>query len=181
MKHFVIDIETLGVSQQSVVLSIGAVEFDPKGQKIIDEFYQELRLEDQVGRMTDIGTVRWWIKQIVEHPERASIFLNENRCPVRNALNLLREFLGGFPSKENPRCIWACDPDFDLSILNNLYSSYQLASPWAYYEGKSIRTIRHLTDDLFSRVHFEKTHNSLEDCVRQAKEVMHFYQSVGSK
>lgn len=179
-KHFMIDIETLSTAKNAVVLSIGAVHFDPKTGVIIDEFYKELRLSDQANHKIDISTVQWWMKQVAEHPERAKVFeqgdINEH-CPVRNALILLRDFLG-----DDKKCVWACDPDFDLDILATLYADYDLTVPWKYYEPKSVRTIRMLAEELgLPKLEATKTHNALEDCIRQANEVITVYQHLGVK
>lgn len=179
-KHIMIDIETLSTAKNAVVLSIGAVHFDPKTGVIVDEFYKELRLSDQANRKVDISTVQWWMKQVAEHPERASIFeqgdINEH-CPVRNALILLRDFLG-----DGEKCVWACDPDFDLDILSTLYADYDLTVPWKYYEPKSVRTVRMLAEELgLPKLEVTKTHNALEDSIRQANEVITAYQRLGVK
>lgn len=174
-KHFMVDIETLSTAVNSVVLSIGAVEFHPFSGEILNEFYQELRLQDQNDRKIDQGTVAWWIKQVAEHPERAAIFLGENKAPVRNALLLLEAFLGEsqVSNNANKKCIWACDPDFDSAILDNLYKEYKLKTPWQYYETRSVRTVREL-----AKIHsiglpeFVKSHNALDDCKRQVAEIV---------
>lgn len=180
VKHIMIDIETLSTAKNAVVLSIGAVHFDPKTGVILDEFYKELRLSDQANRKADLNTVQWWIKQVANHPERASIFEQDDigkRCPVRNALILLRDFLGG-----DKKCVWACDPDFDLDILATLYADYDLNVPWKYYEPKSVRTVRLLAEELgLPKLDVTKTHNALEDCIRQAKEVHRVYFNMGVK
>lgn len=176
-KHFMVDIETLSTAVNTVVLSIGAVEFDIVSGAIHNEFYQELRLQDQNDRKIDQGTVAWWIKQVAEHPERAAIFLGENKAPVRNALLLLEAFLGEsqVSYSANKKCIWACDPDFDCAILDNLYKEYKLKTPWQYYETRSVRTVREL-----SKIHsiglpeFVKSHNALDDCKRQVAEIVEF-------
>lgn len=179
-KHIMIDIETLSTAKNAVVLSIGAVHFDQKTGVILDEFYKELRLSDQANRKVDIGTVQWWMKQVAEHPERARIFeqgdINEH-CPVRNALILLRDFLG-----DDKKCVWACDPDFDLDILATLYADYDLPVPWKYNEPKSVRTMRMLgKEGGLPKKEEIATHNALEDCIRQAKEVSAVLQGLGVK
>lgn len=185
VKHIMIDIETLSTAKNAVVLSIGAVHFDPKTGVILDEFYKELRLSDQANRKVDIGTVQWWMKQVAEHPERARIFeqgdINEH-CPVRNALLLLRDFIESHRPIEQDFCVWACDPDFDLDILATLYADYDLTVPWKYYEPKSVRTVRMLGKELgLPKLDVTKTHNALEDCIRQAKEVHRVYFNMGVK
>lgn len=172
-KHFMLDIETLSTTVEAAVLSIGVVEFDPITGKTLDEFYKELRLQDQKKRNIDPGTVKWWIKQVVEDTTRANVFLDGDKVPVRNALLLLRDFLGG--GKKN---IWACDPDFDCAILSNLYTEYQLPTPWGYYEPKSVRTVRKLAKlKGLEAIETVKTHNALDDCKRQVAEIVAFTQA----
>lgn len=43
-RNIMIDIETLSTAKNAVVLSIGAVFFNPKTGDILAEFYKELRL-----------------------------------------------------------------------------------------------------------------------------------------
>lgn len=169
-----LDIETLSTAVNAAVLSIGAVEFDPFSGEIKNEFYHELRLDQQRQRLIDIGTVQWWVKQVCEDTTRGTIFLNENKTPVRNALLLLKEFFG-----DGEKVIWACDPDFDCTILWDLFNEYSVFAPWRYYEPKSVRTIREL-----AKLHHiglpaqRKSHNALEDCVRQVGEVVTFNQAL---
>lgn len=173
-KHFMVDIETLSVAVNAAVLSIGAVEFDPFSGEIKNEFYHELRLDQQKHRLIDIGTVQWWVKQVCEDTTRGNIFLNENKTPVRNALLMLKEFFGG-----GEKAIWACDPDFDCTILSNLFNEYAIFIPWRYYEPKSVRTIRELAALHNVPMPGEnKTHNALEDCLRQVKEVVEFNRTL---
>lgn len=183
IKHIMIDIETLSTAKNAVVLSIGAVLFDPKSGKILDEFYKELRLSDQANRKVDVSTVQWWIGQVAQHPERASLFLQElydNKCTARNALLLLRDFIGSHRVADHDLCVWACDPDFDLDILATLYAEYGLNVPWKYYEPKSVRTVRMLGKELgLPKLDDTKTHNALEDCIRQVKEVNRAYMALG--
>lgn len=172
-KHFMLDIETLSTTVEAAVLSIGAVEFDPITGQILDEFYKELRLQDQKKRDIDPETVKWWVKQVMEDPTRANVFLNDNKAPVRNVLLLLRDFLG-----EGKKNVWACDPDFDCAILTNLYTEYQLSVPWSYYEPKSVRTVRKLAKlKGLEAQEAVKTHNALDDCKRQVAEIVAFTKS----
>ena len=60
-----IDIETLGTDPGSVILSIGAVEFDLKTGKTGEEFYQWIDLESSSnkGFSVSAGTIKWWMMQ----------------------------------------------------------------------------------------------------------------------
>lgn len=174
-KHFMIDLETLATTPDAVVLSIGAVEFNPYTGDIINEFYHTLRLEDQSNRKITPDTIVWWIKNL--NDENKDIFIQEQKTPVRNALLLLSKFLG-----DDKKAVWSCDPDFDCAILANLYAEYHLHLPWKFYETRSVRTIREIAN-LCSIVlpNDGANHNALADCKRQVQEVSHTIKYLGNK
>lgn len=186
MKHIMVDIETLSTAVNAAVLSIGAVEFDPMSGKIEREFYHELDLSEQESRHIDANTVQWWFKRCQENPVNFELMTKHNREKdgVEFSLLKLREFLTGFNgvSAISARAegyervtVWACDPDFDIAILNDLYKEHNLPSPWRYSELRSVRTVRMLTQIAGIDVPQEAiSHNALDDCIRQAKEVSYF-------
>ena len=182
-KHFMVDIETLSTAVNAAVLSIGAVEFGPFTGQILRTFYHELDLSEQDKRHVDLNTVQWWFKQCQDNPANFELMTKHNREKdgVEYTLLKLREFLTGFDgvSAISARAegyervaVWACDPDFDVAILNDLYKEHNLPSPWRYSELRSVRTVRDLTKiagmDIPKQ---EANHNALDDCIRQVKEV----------
>lgn len=186
MKHIMVDIETLSTAVNAAVLSIGAVEFDPFTGQIIRTFYSELDLSEQDNRHVDPSTVQWWIGQCKDNPVNFELFTKNNREKdnVSFALLRLKDFLYGFNEISTIAtrmegyekiAVWACDPDFDIAILNDLYKEHNLPSPWRYSELRSVRTVRMLTQiagmDIPKQ---EANHNALDDCIRQAKEVSYF-------
>ncbi len=64
MQNVMIDLETLGTRPGSVILSIGAVEFD-RDLGLGREFYVELNQASSItaGLTTDDATVDWWLDQ----------------------------------------------------------------------------------------------------------------------
>ena len=184
MKHFMVDIETLSTAVNAAVLSIGAVEFDPMSGKIEREFYHELDLSEQQNRHVDLNTVQWWFKQCQENPANFELMTKHNREKdgVTFALHKLGEFINGGTVYAKVRAggyeklaVWACDPDFDIAILNDLYKEHNLPSPWRYSELRSVRTVRDLTKIAGMDIpQQEANHNALDDCIRQAKEVSYF-------
>lgn len=179
-KHFMVDIETLSTAVNAVVLSVGAVEFDPITGEIEREFYRELRLDMQHTRNVSADTVHWWAKQLSEN--NATNILakdNANKTPPHTVVFELAEFFkcGGLYGTTQPEEyenieVWACDPDFDLAILSNLYGELNLPVPWKYWNTRSVRTMRTLNK--IAGIEVSKptvTHNALEDCIRQVKEV----------
>ena len=60
-----IDLETLDTSPNCVILSIGAVAFDPKGMGIVEKLELKPTIDEQTeqhGRIIDEGTINWWSK-----------------------------------------------------------------------------------------------------------------------
>lgn len=181
MKHFMIDIETLSTAVNAVVLSVGAVEFDPITGEIGRKFYYELDLSEQNGRHISASTVQWWFKQCVENPKNVDLILKENKWKNSIAFVLIK--LGTFISGNDINylgraegyekiSLWACDPDFDLAILANLYEEHNLPVPWKYSEPKSVRTVRTLAElHNIGLPKADASHNALEDCIRQVAEI----------
>ena len=184
MKHIMVDIETLSTAVNAAVLSIGAVEFDPMSGKIEREFYHELDLSEQTNRHIDASTVQWWVKQCLVNVDNISFLAKNNREKdgVEFVLCKLGAFINGDTAYAIVRAggyekiaLWACDPDFDVAILADLYKEHNLPTPWKYSEPKSVRTVRMLTQIAGMDIPVQEAkHNALEDCIRQAKEVSYF-------
>lgn len=168
-----IDLETLDTAPTAVVLSIGAVAFDPYGHVLGQQFYVEftnfLEQQTNVGRTISPSTVLWWMRQDaaareVFQPKETS----PQRCSMMWGLSAFGDFL-----KENPvNNVWAKDPDFDVVILRSLYQTNapDIAFPFKYNSGRSVRTIEAMP---FARLRDKPptAHNALEDAVAQAKAV----------
>lgn len=184
MKHFMVDIETLSTAVNAVVLSVGAVEFDPITGEIKRRFYGELDLSEQNQRHISSDTVQWWFKQSVDNPKSIDLLLKENKWKngVEFVLHRFKEFIWGYANfladtrNRNEGyekiAVWACDPDFDLAILANLYEEYNLPVPWKYSEPKSVRTVRTIAElHNIGLPRDNASHNALEDCIRQVAEI----------
>lgn len=179
-KHFMVDIETLSTAVNAVVLSVGTVEFDPFTGSIEREFYREMRLDLQQGRHISASTVQWWAKQALENPaSNILVKLDADKSLPIDIVCELGQFINGGVAFSVGRvedykdiAVWACDPDFDLAILSNLYEELRLPVPWKFWETRSVRTVRMLNTIAGTEVpRGVATHNALEDCLRQVKEV----------
>ena len=91
MQNIEIDIETLGTSHNSVILSIGAVEFD--GEKLGKEF--EIFIDPESctdhGLVIDASTVMRWMRQSDEArgelPKRTGVPLDEAILQLHQAFD----------------------------------------------------------------------------------------------
>lgn len=160
-----LDIETLATSPDAVVLTFGAVKFDPfDDSKPMDKgLYFRVNVDEQLalGRNVDPGTVEWWGTQNEQVREEA---LGENdRTSLEDFTRQLNKFIVGADR------IWAQGPVFDIVIIENLYRQLGKPAPWQYYTIRDSRTLlKALGDD---RKSGELLHNALADCVSQAEAV----------
>ena len=165
MIDVMLDIETLATSPDSVILTFGAVKFDPfDPKKPIDQaIYMRLDVDEQIAlnRKIDDGTVEWWAKQSEEVREEA--LGTANRENLETFTKSLNKFVAGVDR------IWAQGPVFDIVILENLYRQLGKPAPWPYYVIRDSRTLlKALGDD---RESTKLLHNALADCVSQAEAV----------
>ena len=88
-----IDIESLDTSPDCVILTIGAVLFDPCGHGIIDKIEIRPTIEDQTeiyNRSINDATMEWWGKQSPEAIEEA--MGDRDRVSFEEAMNQLYKF-----------------------------------------------------------------------------------------
>lgn len=132
-----IDIETLGTAVDSVILSIGAVEFNTKG-KMVKEFEVKIDIQDNldVGRVINGDTVLWWMKQ--SDDARKELWTGERERLV-DALSMLT---GAFQWEK--KAVWANGVTFDIGILEHAFRGFGAKAPWAYWEVSDYRTIKNL-------------------------------------
>ena len=160
-----LDLETLATSPDSVILTFGAIKFNPfdPEQELDTGLYFRLNVDEQIalGRHVDPGTVDWWGRQSEEVREEA---LGEHdRIGLEKFTAELNRFVVGADR------IWAQGPVFDIVILENLYRQLQKPAPWPYYTIRDSRTLLKALGD--SRTQGPMLHNALADCVSQAQAI----------
>ena len=111
-----LDLETLGTRPGCVILTLGAVKFDPYSLREPGPgIYFRVDVDEQtaLGREVQEDTLNWWIGQADDIREEA---LGENdRVSLDTLYRDLNRFLVGANN------IWAQGPLFDFAILENLY------------------------------------------------------------
>lgn len=176
MQHVMIDIETLGLTPDATILSIGAVEFDETD--IGRTFYFEL-CPDQ-GRYIDPGTALWWAQQ--------SAAFNDGlvKYQLDAALHHLSGFLDLKYDPEQPMTagfkgsnIWANSPSFDCSILRNAYDQHGMECPWKFWHELDVRTIRRYLPKGLQPIFQGRKHHALDDALHQARVVQAFFNKTG--
>jgi hypothetical protein len=165
-----LDIETLGTRPECVILTLGAVKFNPFD---IDAepgpgLYMRIDVDEQLalGREVQEDTLQWWMNQAEDVREEA---LGESdRVSLDTMYKDLNRFLVGAKN------IWCQGPAFDMVILENIYRQRGWPTPWQFWQIRDSRTLFGVHGD--PRVKGKVgLHNALEDCVSQAKGVQQVF------
>ncbi|PZP38414.1 MAG: hypothetical protein DI598_20830, partial [Pseudopedobacter saltans] len=113
------DIETLGKHPGCVILSIGAAVFDPRGESVLNTFYEKISLFDSLmhGFEIDQSTVDWWKTQNENAKNEFSQPQSHQPLPVKY---VLEEFAQWFLDNEGAQ-FWCQGATFDAPILQAYY------------------------------------------------------------
>lgn len=171
MKNVMIDLETLGTDTNSVILSIGAVKFDPDTNELGEGFIQAVSIESNqaAGRTISADTLLWWMKQSDE--ARVAAFLRKTNS-LYVALEALSDFLG------NDALVWGNGADFDISMLADAYKSFEWQTPWKFWNVRCYRTMKNIPGVPSMTKRIGTHHNALDDAVSQAEHLMQIMQHL---
>jgi hypothetical protein len=162
-----LDLETMAVSPNAVVLTLGAVKFNPWGNGYGDKIYFRINVDDQdkLGREVDPSTIEWWSKQDPAVMEEA--FSDEDRVPLVEAMDRFHKFAWGCDA------FWSHGATFDLVIIESLYRQLGKSLPWQFWSLRDTRTLFDLGFD--PDMPKGEKHNALQDAIRQAVGVQNIF------
>ena len=162
-----IDMETMAVSPNAVVLSLGAVHFNPYSGGYGDKIYFKIDLDDQdkLGREIDPKTLEWWSRQDPAIMEEA--FSEDGRIPLVDAMDQFQKFSWGCDA------FWSHGATFDLVIIENIFRQLGKPLPWNYWQLRDTRTLFDLGFD--PDMPQGSKHDALQDAIRQAVGVQNIY------
>jgi hypothetical protein len=173
MADIMLDIETLGTRPGCVILTLGAVKFNPFSLDAPGPgLYVRPDVDEQIakGREVQEDTMLWWMQQAEDVREEA--LGEDGRITVEEMYRQLNRFLVGSNN------IWCQGPAFDMVIIENLYRQYGWPTPWQFWQIRDSRTLFGVHGD--PRVKGKVgLHNALEDCVSQATAVQQVYNKLG--
>lgn len=172
MQDLMIDFETLGTNPDTTVISVGCVFFNPDTGQKGPTFYMAFEIDGQMkkGRTIDASTLKWWMGQ----SGGAKKVFNEQAKPAEVVLSTFAQWCKANCGKKT-LMPWGNGATFDISIMENLFSQYQLDCPWMYYNVMDLRTFRRF---LANNAKIEKkgtNHNALDDANSQADFVIEHY------
>ena len=169
-RHLMVDLETLATSPNAVILTLGAVTFDPASNKIFDKLYYRVDVDscDRLGMVVDDATIEWWSKQAANVQTEA--FAEDNRVPIEEVIEKFHKFAW------NCDAFWSHGATFDLVILDCYYRKLNKVPPWNFWQIRDTRTLFDLGYD--PEMPKEGLHNALEDASRQAIGVQTIYRKL---
>ena len=127
--HAMIDIETLGTGPDAVVLSVGAVKFNPYNNQephVKTLWKPDIDQQTAANRSVLDSTLAWWAKQPAHIQDEA--FSEEGRMPLAQFMGELNKYLVGVDK------IWCQGPQFDMVILENLFNQFNHHTGWAFWQ-----------------------------------------------
>lgn len=165
MQHVMLDLETQGVRPTSIILSLGAVVFNPATGELGDTFYRNVDPAscEAIGLTRDQSTMDWWKQQSPEAREA----LEADKRPVSE---VIADFTGWWKhvGGEFP---WSHGAMFDIAILENIYRTFTLDPPWSFWNVRCCRTILACSNRRVYRPKDSVHHNALDDAKAQATAV----------
>ena len=168
MVKVMVDLETLGTRAGCVILSIGAVVFDPKADSVGEEFYSVISARSCLNRglVVDDSTLRWWTLQTDEAQSVLKMAQDPRSRSLETVLGDFNMWLETLGSKKNIE-VYGNGSDFDNAILYAAYAACTMDANWHFWNSRCFRTLKNLTSikaDARIGVH----HNALDDAKFQA-------------
>ena len=191
--ELMIDIETLGTKPGAPVLEIACVAFYLDGSplvpgygRLVEPYRIALPLQSQLDRglQIDADTLGWWTKE--ERAGRLYELMREGETrtqTVTSALGGLKHFIASHRAGDDRSiCMWANSPSFDLTLLEHLFRTYEIAVPWTHREQADQRTWLRSVGCRSTRelgIPFVGTeHCALDDATHQIKLVQEVYRRL---
>jgi hypothetical protein len=128
--HACLDLETLALSLDAVIVSIGVVSWLEGDDPGHFRHTFELKLDlNQPGRRIDPSTIVWWMAQSDE--ARAATF-GESQASLEHMRVALIDWLSALGDP----LVWTHDPSFDAALLKDDQGN----APWYYRNTRCCRT-----------------------------------------
>ena len=162
MSHVMVDLETLSTSDNALIVSIGAVRFNPLAPEVFDRFHIGIDLDslpaNAYGFDISPGTVGWWLAS--DRAAGREALKQIDKTDIGSALDGFALWLG-----EDAK-VWGNGVAFDNVILRNAYVKLGLQCPWGFWDDRCYRTIKNLAPELKAE-RIGAHHSALDDALTQ--------------
>ena len=164
-KHYMLDIETLGLEVGCVILQVAMRQFlseDEDGKYVVDygdaPFSYKVDVDTQTaeGATANIKTIRWWLRT-----DAGKLKKMLDRNGALDPLLCASMFVHHIDWQN--AVVWARDPDFDCAHMLHFCATYLKEEPklWHFSEQRSHRTLLDLAR--VKHVPAQDAHSALAD------------------
>ena len=159
-----IDLETLDVKTTAVILEIGIVVGDDKGN-VLEQFrmYPDIQEQIDLGRSVSASTFMWWMEQ----PEPTRLHQVNGKRHVRE--EVIDEYLKFMSGHAGMSRVLGNAPSFDCDIL----SDYIGTKLWDFWMERDVRTAREVIPKSARYVNHAE-HDALADAKAQYMDYISF-------
>jgi hypothetical protein len=168
-----IDIESLETTPDCVILTIGAVRFDPRGEGVVEKLELRPTIDDQTeiyNRRINDDTIKWWSTQ---HPDALEEALGDRgREPFKECMEKLSKFCW------NRRAVWSNGATFDCIVMENAWRQLDMPIPWPYWSVRDTRTLYEVTGVNLRDGGHKTSHKAVEDAERQVLVLQQAYKKL---
>lgn len=176
--EIMLDLETLDTRPGAVILSIGAVLFDPQSEELGAELHTVISRphSEALGLTVSADTEAWWAKQSEQAKETLRMASSPEAVEPRVAceqFNTLVKMAAGGASKAR---IWGNGSDFDNVLLIALFEAAGVKPAWRYYNHRCFRTLKSLRQ--IELVREGTYHNALDDAKTQALHAVKIFKEL---
>ena len=157
-----IDLETYSNTPNSVIVQIGAVEFNRQTGETLRNFKTNVDAQSCIdhGMEVNIDTINWWMSQ----PDKARKSILKDGINIKEALSKFTKFIKTVEEEPRNVILW-CHATFDEPILSNAYNRVGIEEPWHYRSVRDLRTLIDLADvDPYTYQNNGTHHDALADC-----------------
>lgn len=171
-QDIMIDIESLDTSPNCVILTIGAVRFDPRGNGVVERLELRPTIEEQTdtGRIINEETLTWWSKQSAAAQEEA--LGDRDRISFEESMQKLYKFCW------NRRAVWSNGASFDCVVMETAWRQLGMQIPWPFWTVRDTRTLYEIAGVSLKDGAHVTTHKAVEDAERQAIVVQQAYMKL---
>lgn len=164
--HTMLDIETYSAESNAAIAQISAVDF-----YVSEEFNLESQFTANINQKSNQAinrhyseeTLNWWKDRPIE--VKKSLMTDQ-----RNIDDVIKDFIKWLSPKS---LIWCQGASFDIPIIKSTLSALNIETPWKYWNERDSRTLFKTLDVDMQANRSESAHNSLVDCMDQARVLNH--------
>jgi exodeoxyribonuclease VIII len=172
-QHLMIDLETLGVGTNALILEIGLCFFDSEGIHSSHSIIIDVKNSQDLGFEVDLPTLNWWMSQ---SPDKFYRLIDpiEPKHTVEAAAQVVHNLT--LEHEHNDAIIvWGNGADFDLVLLQNLFKKANKPYPFKYKNHRCFRTIKNILSapaELEYRIDEMLAHTGKGDATNQASHLI---------